>query len=64
MSMLTRLLIVAAVLAFVLAVVSAYAGTIIGVSPEGFSRACTNLALLAIALAVTTGGAKMKPPAN
>lgn len=40
-------------LAFVLAVSSGLLGTTIGgIAPEGFSRACTNLALIAIALAV------------
>ena len=41
------------VLGFVLAVISnLLVGSVAGVSPEGFSRACTNLALIAIALAV------------
>ncbi|MBW2267670.1 MAG: hypothetical protein JRH16_03760 [Deltaproteobacteria bacterium] len=41
-------------LAFVLAVVSAvvFAGKFLGVSPEAYSRACSNLALIAIGLAV------------
>ncbi len=40
-------------IAFVLAVSSGFLGTTIGgIAPEGFSRACTNLALIAIALAV------------
>ena len=39
-----------AALAFVLAVVSVFTGRIVHVRPEGFSRACSNLALLAIAL--------------
>jgi hypothetical protein len=64
MSVLNKLLIAGAMVAFVLAVVAAYAGTIAGVSPEGFSRACTNLALLAIALSVAPGGLKSKPPAG
>ncbi len=42
-----------AALAFVLAVVASFAGPILDTTPEGFSRACTNLALLAIALVVT-----------
>jgi hypothetical protein len=41
-----------AALAFVLAVLSHFAGAILGTSPEAFSRACSNLALLAIALIV------------
>lgn len=40
-------------LAFLLAVAGGGLGTTIGgIAPEGFSRACTNLALIAIALAV------------
>lgn len=41
-----------AALAFVLAVVSNFTGENLGTSAEGFSRACSNLALLAIALVV------------
>jgi hypothetical protein len=41
-----------AVLAFVLAVVANFVGPIAGTSAEGFSRACTNLALLAIAMSL------------
>ena len=41
-------------LGFVLAVISVLVvgGPIVGISPGGFSRGCTNLALIAIALAV------------
>ena len=40
-------------LGFLLAVVGAFVGgPLMGVSPEGFSRGCSNLALIAIALAV------------
>ena len=39
-------------LGFVLAVISAFAGPIAGVTAEGFSNGCTNLALIAIALSV------------
>ena len=43
-------------LSFVLAAGSVLLRTpIAGVAPEGFSRACTNLALIAIALAVCFG---------
>ena len=43
-------------LAFVLAALSVLTRTpIAGVAPEGYSRACSNLALLAIALAVIFG---------
>jgi hypothetical protein len=41
-----------AALAFVLAVVTSFTGRLVGVHPEGFSRACSNLALLALALVV------------
>ncbi|MBW1696320.1 MAG: hypothetical protein JRH18_04250 [Deltaproteobacteria bacterium] len=40
-----------AALGFLLAGISALTGSgIMGVSPEGFSRGCTNLSLIAIAL--------------
>lgn len=40
-----------AALAFILAVLSSLFGfRLVGTSPEGYSRACTNLALLAIGL--------------
>lgn len=43
-------------LGFVLAVIGVLVGgPILGVSPEGFSRGCSNLALIAIALAVWFG---------
>jgi len=46
-------LIVLAALAFVVAVLTAvFHFGILGIQAEGFSRACTNLALIAIALAV------------
>jgi hypothetical protein len=41
-----------AALAFVLAVVGSFIGAIVDTSPAAFSRASTNLALLAIALIV------------
>ena len=44
-----------AALAFVLAVVGNFTGGMFSTSPEGFSRACNNLALLAIALVVVFG---------
>lgn len=49
---LSIVLIVLSAIGFVLAVISAYAGTLGGISPEGFSRGCTNLALISIALGV------------
>jgi hypothetical protein len=64
MSILTKSLIAGAAAAFVLAVVGSYTGTIMGVSPEGFSRASTNLALIAIALAVTARAAVHKGSAT
>ncbi len=48
--MIVKALIVLAGLGFVLAVIGVIKGPILGVTPEGFSRACTNLALIAIAL--------------
>ena len=51
MSRLRQPLIGLAALAFIVAVVGSLTNnTIVGVAPEGFSRACTNLALLAIAI--------------
>ena len=44
------LLIVLSAVGFILAVVSALTDPICGVEAEGFSRACGNLALIAIAL--------------
>ena len=53
MSNILKGIVALAVLAFVLAVIGAFFNfLIIGVSPEAFSRACNNLALIAIALAV------------
>ena len=37
---------------FVLAIISAWIGPIAGVTAEGFSQGCTNLALITIALAL------------
>lgn len=39
-------------LGFVLAVISAFSGPIAGITAEGFSQGCTNLALIAIALSL------------
>ncbi len=50
MRSLAIVLIVLSALGFVLAVISSFAGSIIGVTAEGFSRGCTNLALISIAL--------------
>lgn len=53
MSNILKGIVALAVLAFVLAVIgSLFNFSIFNVSPEAFSRACNNLALIAIALAV------------
>ena len=45
------ILIALSAISFILAIVTSVTGLrIINVSPEGYSRACTNLALLSIAL--------------
>ena len=41
-----------AVLAFILAVVTVFTGPLVGVAGESYSRACTNLALIALCLFV------------
>ena len=52
---LVMILVALAALGLVLAVISAImGGSIAGITAEGFSRGCTNLAILAIALAVVT----------
>lgn len=51
-----------AALGFALAVVSAFMGPIMGIPPEGFSRACTNLALLAIASVLLSGTPSVSRP--
>ncbi len=48
-----------AALAFALAAVTVFTGPVSNIQPEGFSRACTNLALLAIAWTFTFGN---RPP--
>jgi len=51
MEKLTGALISVAALGFILAVVSVFlGGTFLSISAEAFSRACTNLALIAIAV--------------
>jgi hypothetical protein len=47
-----KTLVALAALALVLAVVAHFAGPIVGTQAEAYSRACSNLALLAIALIV------------
>ena len=46
------ILICLSALGFILAIITSFVGPIAGVTPEGFSRGCTNLALIAIALSV------------
>ena len=41
-----------AALGFVLAVVGVFIGGFMGIAPESYSRACTNLALLGIAFSM------------
>jgi hypothetical protein len=57
MSNLAKALTGLAALAFVLAFVSHFSGPIATFEAEGFSRASTNLALIAIALVLSFGGA-------
>lgn len=58
-----KILILVAGGAFLMAIVSAlFTGTIRNVGPEAFSRACTNLALLAIALSMAKGDTKPGKP--
>jgi len=53
MRFLSMVLIGLSALGFLLAVVSALLGSpLMSIPPEGFSRSCSNLALIAIALAV------------
>jgi hypothetical protein len=59
MAQLARALTAAAAVAFILAVVTNFTGNYMELwlaSSEGFSRACTNLCLLAIALVLAFGG--------
>lgn len=58
MSNLVVALIVLAALAFVLAVAASFGGPIVGTGAEAYSRASTNLALLAIALVLTFGSTR------
>jgi hypothetical protein len=55
MSNLPKALIALSALAFVLAVITQFAGPIVETYPVGYSRASTNLALLAIAIELTFG---------
>jgi hypothetical protein len=55
MNNLAKVLAGLAALAFVLAVATNFVGPLLNTWPEGYSRACTNLALLAIALVISFG---------
>ena len=55
MTALAKTLTALAALAFVLAVLTHFVGPILGTYAEAFSRACSNLALLAIALTLVFG---------
>ena len=55
MNSLAKVLTGLAVLAFVLAIVTNFTGPLLNTPAEGYSRACTNLALLAIALVTVFG---------
>jgi ABC-type amino acid transport system permease subunit len=61
MSSLVKALIGLSALAFVLAVVSSFSGPIFHTVAEAYSRASTNLALLAIALVLAYGGTPTTP---
>ena len=51
MSGAAKLFVLLAVIAFLLAIVASFwMGAILGIGAEAYSRACTNLALLAIAI--------------
>ncbi len=53
MAKLNMVLIGLSAIAFLMAVIGVLVGVqIMGITPEGFSRACTNLALLGIAVSV------------
>jgi hypothetical protein len=59
MAQLAKALTAAAAIAFILAVITNFTGNYMDLwlaSAEGFSRACTNLCLLAIAVALVFGG--------
>ncbi len=47
-----KLLVLLAVITFVFAVLGAWTGNMMGIGAEALSRACTNLALIAIAVVV------------
>jgi hypothetical protein len=61
MSTLVKALIALSALAFVLAVVASFGGPIVNTGAEAYSRASTNLALLAIALLLASGADRNRP---
>lgn len=56
MSALAKPLLYLALLSFLIAVVVSFTGPIMGLPAESFSRSCTNLALLALGIAVLEKG--------
>ena len=52
MAAVAKPLIYVAVIAFLGAVVTSFTGTVVGITPESLSRASSNLALIAIGLAL------------
>ncbi|MCH7565425.1 MAG: hypothetical protein IH968_16555 [Gemmatimonadetes bacterium] len=52
MPAIAKVLVVLAAITFILAVVGAYTGALMGIGAEAYSRACTNLALLALAIVI------------
>lgn len=61
MSTLVKALIALSALAFVLAVVASFGGPIVNTGAEAYSRASTNLALIAIALLLASGADRNRP---
>ncbi len=47
-----KLLVLLAAITFVIAVLAAWTGNMMGIGAEALSRACTNLALIAIAMVI------------
>jgi len=59
MEILSKVLVCLSATAFILAVLGAlFSVTVMEVAPEAFSRACSNLALLSIAIVVCFGESK------
>ena len=50
MSAIVYVFVLLALITFIVAVIGSWTGTIAGIGAEAFSRDCTNLALLAIAI--------------